>query len=239
MKISAILNGYRRPNTLQEQIQAIKGQECSASIELMYWQNTQPDIQYSVPADITSAVSNVNLGVWARFAYALNAKSDYVCIFDDDTIPGKLWFQNCLDTFDAVPDAGLLGTIGVIYTRPEYRYFRRVGWDCPNESATQADIVGHCWYFHRDFLSTFFRELPPLEQCPFVGEDIWASYMLQKFTNKKTYVPAHPTSNREMWGSLHGVRYGADGNETWSKNIHLMDADLKRAIANGFRLIAA
>lgn len=239
MKITAILNGYRRPYSLQEQIQAIKNQKCSASVEVMYWQNTQADIRYSVPADMTSAISSVNLGVWARFTYALNAKSDYVCIFDDDTIPGSLWFQNCLDTFASVPDAGLLGTIGVIFNRPEYRYFRRVGWDSPNEVATEADIVGHNWLFPRDFLSTFFRELPPLEQCPFVGEDIWASYMLQKYTNKKTIVPPHPVNNKEMWGSLQGVRYGADGNETWKGNIHLMDADLKRAIANGFKLVAA
>ena len=122
MAITAVLNGFRRPDYLSEQFQAIQNQKVSTPVEFLYWQNGLADFP-SLPCP--SAISNHNFGVWARFAYALNAKTEYVCIFDDDTIPGSLWFQNCLDTYKTHP--GILGTIGVRFTRPEYRYFQRVG----------------------------------------------------------------------------------------------------------------
>ena len=66
----------------------------------------------------TSAFCNKNLGVWARFAYAINADTEYICVFDDDTIPGKKWFENCLETMKT--HRGLLGCRGVRMTGDDY-----------------------------------------------------------------------------------------------------------------------
>ena len=66
------------------------------------------------------------MGVWARFAYALNAKTEYIAMFDDDTIPGPLWFENCLNTMKR--HEGLLGTIGLVLDTPHsYRPKPRSG----------------------------------------------------------------------------------------------------------------
>jgi hypothetical protein len=45
-----------------------------------------------------------------RFALALLATTEYVAIFDDDSIPGCDWFANCLETMARTP--GILGTNG-------------------------------------------------------------------------------------------------------------------------------
>jgi hypothetical protein len=63
----------------------------------MLWYNNPGDEfpNRMVIENTTSAFCNRNLGVWSRFAYALNAKTKYVCVFDDDTIPGNNWLKNC------------------------------------------------------------------------------------------------------------------------------------------------
>jgi len=198
--ITVILNGYKRAKHFNRQLDAIYNQTIKAN-EILFWQNKGDDFDVNLTEKTIHAKCNHNFGVWARFAYALNAQSEYVCIFDDDTIPGKKWFENCLSTIEK--HDGLLGTIGVLFNNNQsYGNNTRVGWANPNEKTEVVDIVGHCWFFKREDLATFWRELPELNQSRIVGEDMHFSYTLQKYTNKKTYVPPHPKNDLEMWGSL-------------------------------------
>ena len=98
-KITVILNGYRRPHTLTPQMEALKRQTIKPDM-VMFWQNKDSDVRfdYSTLSNCVVTTSNANFGVWARFAYALNATTEYVCVFDDDTIPGPKWLENCLET---------------------------------------------------------------------------------------------------------------------------------------------
>lgn len=237
--ITVILNGFKRPHRLKEQVEALEKQTIKP-VNIFYWQNSMPNVHYDreTANKCISAFCNTNFGVWSRFAYALNARTNWVCVFDDDTIPGSQWLENCIQTQETNP--GLLGTIGVVF--PEngiYHNVKRYGWDGGNEETVKVDIVGHSWFFHRDLLSLMWRELPPLDQTPFVGEDIHFSHMIQKYAGDKlaTWVPPHPKDNKEMWGSLKGWEYGDDGLATASVSMEYMRNDLTRAIANGFRLI--
>jgi len=148
--------------------------------------------------------------------------------------------ENCYDTIQKYE--GLLGTIGVKFL-DENNYIRnnRVGWDNPNENTEQVDIVGHSWFFKREDLATFWRELPDINQSQLVGEDIHFSYTLQKYTNKKTYVPPHPINDRDLWGSNPEIAWsvGTD-NSAISKNpnnMHTMNETFKGYIKKGFKLI--
>ena len=183
---------------------------------------------------------NDNLGVWARFAYALNANTEYVCVFDDDTIPGIRWFENCLKTMET--NHGLLGTRGVRYLSSKRAdLYDTFGWCGPNEKATEVDIVGHSWFFKREWLSTFWRELPLLKSSRIVGEDMHFSYTLQKYLKLKTYVPPHPINNREMWGSCdpnNALKVGSDENSI-SQNFNslsLFNEALRYYVKQGFVL---
>jgi hypothetical protein len=197
--ITVILNGYKRPYALAQQLEAIKSQTLQAQTVMM-WQNKGSEFDFDLINSTQHASCNSNLGVWARFSYALNAKTPYICILDDDTIPGSKWLENCISTIQQYD--GLLGTIGVRYESNEaYWPSHRIGWANPNENVEQVDIVGHSWFFRREWLSTFWRELPEIDQSVYVGEDIHFSYTLQKYLNKNTYVPPHPANDIEMWGS--------------------------------------
>ena len=61
--------------------------------EIFIWHNFGVELPQINDPCVTISSCSSNLGVWARFAYALNCKSDYICIFDDDAIPGRKWFE--------------------------------------------------------------------------------------------------------------------------------------------------
>jgi hypothetical protein len=235
--ITVILNGYKRPQFLQEQINAIQNQTVKPR-EIMLWQNNTEGFDSNITNTITIAASSKNLGVWARFAYALNAKTEYICVFDDDTIPGSKWFENCLETMKT--HEGLLGTVGLVYHSPNgYRPNTRYGWaDINNEEAMRVDIVGHAWFFKREWLTAFWRELPPVG-FEIIGEDMHFSYMIQKYLGLNTYVPPHPRDDKEMWGSTKGWEMGTEANALSfvPKNIQLMEVYHNDLVSRGFKLI--
>lgn len=223
--ITVILNGYKRKDQLSEQYAALSEQTLKPD-EILLWYNypESGDINTEVGTLVPSAYCNYNFGVWARFAFAFMAKSEYVCIFDDDTIPGKKWLENCMTTMQK--KEGLLGTIGLLYNRPSlpshpncsyYEPYTRYGWANPNPETMQVDLVGHSWFFKKEWLSEFWKEQPD-SKYNICGEDMHFSYMLQKYRNIPTYVPPHPADDKEMWGSIKGSIYGADQNSMWETN---------------------
>lgn len=236
-EITAILNGYKRPQFLKEQVESIRNQTIKPK-EIMLWQNNSEGFDSELVNTLTTVSSNKNLGVWARFIFALNAKTEYICIFDDDTIPGDMWFENCLETMKT--HEGLLGTVGLVFETPD-SYFNhiRYGWaDTNNDETMRVDIVGHAWFFKREWLSTYFRELPPVD-LTIVGEDMHFSYTLQKYLGINTYVPPHPINNKRLWGSLKGWEMGLEPNALSFnfENIKLMDVYHKELVSKGFKVI--
>jgi hypothetical protein len=237
--VTVILNGFKRRDHFETQLNAIKNQTLRPA-EIMLWQNKGDDFDINLTNQTTHASCNKNLGVWSRFAFALNAKTEYICVFDDDTIPGIKWLENCYNTIQNYD--GLLGTIGLRFSSPNtYMNSTRVGWDNPNESVEQVDIVGHSWFFKREDLSTFWRELPDLNHSTLVGEDMHFSYTLQKYTNKKTYVPPHPIGDKEMWGSKPDSAWSIGTDSVAiskdSDNMYKMNNAFINYINKGFKII--
>jgi hypothetical protein len=235
--ITVILNGFKRPQYFKTQLEAINNQTVKPK-SIMLWQNSGAVFDKSLTKDIIHTESNHNFGVWARFAYALNAKTEYVCIFDDDTIPSPKWLENCLNTIKT--HNGLLGTIGVVFkSKSAYQPITRYGWaDNNNDGVVEVDIVGHSWFFRRDWLKYFWCELPKVTDSELVGEDMHFSYMLWKYANIKTYVPPHPKSDISLWGSNPnlGWKMGQDAAAISMKpnNLHKMNAMFVNNIKSGY-----
>lgn len=225
-EITVILNGYKRKESLTEQVDAIK-QSCIPIKDIMLWYNYPGQdnlINYDVIEKIPTALTNKNMGVWARFAFALNAKTEYVCIFDDDIVPGKKWFLNCMDTMKITN--GLLGGVGLLYINPKpvencsyYDQYIRYGWVDNGQSfdIKQVDLIGHSWFFKKEWLSYYWREFYNDEYFT-CGEDMHFSYMLQKYSYIKTYVPPHPINDLEMWCNKVHTKYACDKNSMWETN---------------------
>jgi len=215
-EITCILNVFKRPHCLIEQLKAIKRQTLKPK-QILIWVNYAEGIE--VPEEVKNDKEVIivnsahNFGVWGRFALGLLANTKYVCVFDDDTIPGSKWFQNCYDTINEVN--GLLGTIGVIFkpNTNNYETDFRVGWDRPNDHISRADIVGHSWFFKKEWLQYLWTLQPILdiEEQLICGEDIGFSCALQK-VGIATFVPPHPPNDLEMFGSYPNTawKYGTE-----------------------------
>jgi len=198
-----VLNLYRRPHTLIQQLNAVQTQSFPPE-KIIIWKNyaegvNVPEIPEELKHNVTVIESSENFGVWARFTCGLLVNTEYICVFDDDTIPGKYWFENCIQTMKT--HCGLLGTIGLRFLKgDDYEHEPRIGWHGPNNNVEQVDIVGHAWFFKQEWTHYLFECLPDYNSMFLVGEDIGFSYILQKH-GINTYVPPHPLGNMEMWGS--------------------------------------
>jgi 2-polyprenyl-3-methyl-5-hydroxy-6-metoxy-1,4-benzoquinol methylase len=217
--ITAIVNVFKREYVLEKQIEAIKNQSIPPKC-IMIWNNGNNKIdltKYKNDPFFKVFDNNYNSGVWSRFLIGQIANTEYIAIFDDDTIPGKNWFKNCLECMKK--KEALYGTIGVIFNDAnQYSIKKRYGWDGSNNGNNiepiPVDIVGHAWFFKKDWLSYFVRETPKVNEYFSVGEDMTFSFMLQKYANIPTYVPPHPSHDLSMFGSIPHTawRFGGDGN---------------------------
>jgi hypothetical protein len=236
--ITVILNCYRRPYNLKMQVDAIRSQSVKP-VQIWLWVNYHEDNKDFDPT--TLGVDRIfnndfNWKFYGRFSAALLADTEYIAIYDDDTIPGKKWHENCMNTMKI--SEGMLGTHGL--TQKSHRSYdlKRVGWPSHNTEIERVDYVGHRWFFKRDWLQYLWREKPPTWHN---GEDIQFSYCLQKYAGIQTYVPPHPINKIQLHGSLMGAELGIDDKAT-SNNIAKSHQDffserdncVKHAFDNGW-----
>jgi hypothetical protein len=210
--ITAIVNVYKRPENLKIQIDAILAQSIPPK-SIYIWNNGNREIDLSTFSSDLITVFDVskNMGVWSRFLIGLMGSTEYICVFDDDTIPGKLWFENCMTQMSK--QEALYGTIGVLVKNTQrLEFLKRYGWDGPCFESMPVDFVGHSWFFKRKWLSYFIEDGINIHTWLNAGEDMYFSLVLQKH-GILTLVPPHPKNMLEMYGSDPNLGYklGCDG----------------------------
>lgn len=207
--VTVVLSLYKRPQNLIRQLDAIEQQSLRPREIILFQDGTSDGEEVKIPEEVASRlsrykVSPVNVGVWGRFEYAKDdAKSTFICLFDDDTIPGRRWLENCHT--EMMKREGLYGTIGVVVGKKglypkEYDLFR-VGWDAPLDKSVEVDLVGHSWFFKKEWLDILFQAPKEIRDLKYVGEDMAFSYMLLTKKKIKTFVPPHPIDQFEFYGS--------------------------------------
>ena len=226
--ITIILGHYKRWYNLREQFESIKAQTIQPK-EIWIVQNSD---YFEIPQDIKDQCiviqSNNNLWVWFRFTVGLLAKTKYICMFDDDTIPGNKWLENCLN--ESQKQRWLYGTIWCVFgmacpdflwhltqeQSKEYYYSHIRHWRAnSNEQTVEVDLVWHSWFFEREFLSIYFKD-PIDPDYPYCWEDMHFTYALQKYLWLWTYVPPHPKDDLEMRGSRKGWELGTK-DSSWAQ----------------------
>lgn len=218
--ISVVLNVYKRPYSLEDQIRSILNQSIKIEPENIHvWYNTPEDktIIQNLPENlnIKTYECNYNTKFFGRFTLPLLCRTPYVAMFDDDIICGKDWFKNCLDTIEK--EDAILGGSGVVLHGNQYLPNHKVGWNgVKNETPSEVDLVGHAWFFKQEHAKFMWEEQPPSWDN---GEDMFFSYIAQKH-GIKTIVPPHPENNQEMWSNVPGRdrNMGSDAAASWIHN---------------------
>lgn len=209
--ITVILNAYRRPYNLKMQIESLRNQTVSPK-QIWLWVNAHEDNEgfdfKSLGADRVFH-NDYNWKFYGRFAAALLADTEYIAILDDDTIPGSRWFENCLSTMET--HEGILGSAGIILNDKHYVQHDRCGWPSQNADITEVDLVGHAWFFKREWLRYLWQEKPTTWDN---GEDIQFAFMAKIHGGIPTYCPPHPPDDKELHGSILGNELGIDNKAT-------------------------
>jgi glycosyltransferase involved in cell wall biosynthesis len=199
--VSVVLTAFKRRENLQRQINAIRAQTHQVK-EILVWENGT-NTESAIEADGFDLLgsSSKNLGVWARFIFALNASGDFIWVLDDDTVPGPGWLRNALDTFTLNP--GVIGSRGLRFKSTEsYLIYDEFGPNNPIDSPVEVDLLGHNWIFPTSWLSHFFSEYPNRFDNPYAGEDLHLSFAIQKHLGLRCYVPPHPPGEQAIWGEV-------------------------------------
>ena len=220
--ISAILNVYKRPHTLEKQIEAIKNQSIPIKSENIHVWYNKSDVGQYFPADkeIKTYTCNWNTKFFGRFTIPLLIKTPYVAMFDDDVIPQKDWFKNCMETIEKPESNGILGGSGVILRAKSYQPYSKVGWNALHSNKTErVDLVGHAWFFRQEWAKYLWYEKPFTWDN---GEDIMFSFLAQKYGGINTFVPPHPENNKDLWSTdfKFASDTGNDENSSWLKGGH-------------------
>ena len=223
--VSVVLSAYKRIGNLPLQLDAIEKQTLKPCEILLFQDGIDDQEKIEIPKEVKKRfnlieISPKNLGVWARFDFARkNAKSKYVCIFDDDTIPGPRWLENCMTEMQK--REGLYGTIGILCNTPAYYAgsYTRIGWGNPNNETAMVDFVGHSWFLQTKWLDYMFENTDELQTYKICGEDMTLSQKLQEH-GIATFVPPHPQDDTDLWGSLpaYSYKFGDDKNSLFVNN---------------------
>ena len=198
MSIGVLLTTFKRPHTLRPQLEAIGRQTLEPDSLVIYHNEggVSPDLDAMRNHRVVS--ENQAAGVWQRFAWCLHGfNTEFVCVLDDDTIPGDGWLQNCMTCFQA--HAGLYGANGVRFPhlKRDPRTYHGFQDRCAN--TMQVDIVGHSWFFKREWLRAWLAT-PPACYEPTAGEDYHWAYVMQQM-GLNCFVPPQNSSDRV--GSRH------------------------------------
>ncbi|SFS83142.1 Glycosyl transferase family 2 [Succinivibrio dextrinosolvens] len=204
--VTVILTAYKRIDSLRSQIDSLKKQSFLPKEIWLFQDKVNKDYTITLEKSLLDEFDNVfiatdNIGVWGRFDFARKVHTKYVCIFDDDTIPGSRWIENCMENMKK--QRGIYGAIGVaVLNSNNYPYsgYCRVGWQRPNSETCMVDFVGHSWFFEKEWLHYMFDEAKDMKKYKYAAEDMSLSYAAL-LHGINTYVPAHPFSNYDLWGS--------------------------------------
>jgi hypothetical protein len=227
MNITTILQIYKRNKYLDEQIESIRKQTIQSKIIIVH---NEGGVRFTYPEGIPVIYANPNLKYHLRFAIGLLCDTEYLAFFDDDTIPGSRWYENCLKTIEkhnciCVSNGRDVNIDTKTQSCPG-------GWCAPNNDELKCWFGGHTWFMKKDILKYMWYD-DIIEKDN--GEDIQLSANCMKYGNIPTYIPPHPKNDKELWGSTKGMLLGADENASYINNpyhyherIKLLDYYIKK-----------
>jgi len=221
-EITTILSVWKRDH-LQKQINHILNQT-KKPYQIWIYQN-ESHFEINIPDDVKQEYNisiiqskDINFKFHARFALPLLCDTEYVAIFDDDTMPGNKWLENCIETSKRNNSIVLARGLTVLdgFEQQRDQCLKATGDGRPIESETEVDLGGHCWFFKSEWCKYMWRDRPFTWNN---GEDIHFSAACKIYGGIRSFVPKMPINDMSMWGDLE-LHLGTDEHATWRKNNH-------------------
>ena len=198
-EVTVLINGFLRPENIQKVVDALRKQTLPPAKILVYY--TKPTKDFKVPfiEGIDFIVSEEDRGLPGRFAVGLVARTPYLCIMDDDLVPGEKWLES---TVNLLKDTNsVICGYGMRYDDEDMNDLRakRFGDHGEhNDNPESVDVCGHCFLMKKEWLKYFWME-EPLDWK--ISDDIHLSYTLKKYGNISLLVSPHPEGDKSVWSN--------------------------------------
>ena len=210
--LTVILTVWKR-NYLEDQLQSIYNQTSDIDEIIVYQNESHLDISDLRERYGFTHIHNVNKNFkfHGRFTLPLVLNTDYVAIFDDDTIPNPGWLEY------AVNKSRELNSIIGANGRFSHIKVGGIDFGAFNTEDVEVDFVGHCWVFKRDWVKNFWRE----DQVTLDNaEDIQFCASLKVNGGIRSFVPAQPKDNPAIWSDPHNCVLGDDDLASYKQQGH-------------------
>ncbi len=206
--VTVILTCFERPNMLRHQLTALKAQTFMPK-HIVVWVNAGAighDETALSGRDLQVIRANVNYGPWVRFTMASEIasqnQSKYLCILDDDTVPGPKWIQACverLEQAEANPEESTycIAAAGEIFRSDDPNDRISIGPERQGPDEHDVDVGRQGWFFPTRLLEAF-QSHPRLGDGR-IGWGLHFSAALQK-AGVFTLVLPYEHGNHDRWG---------------------------------------
>jgi hypothetical protein len=184
---TVIISGWRRPQYISDIIHAFQIQDripkeiwvsVFASPKFDEYNAILMEVKKTIPIHII--VGDPQLSYWARFQLALQVKTKYVVIVDDDCVPGKQFLSSVLYMMHTQYH-GLYGIKGNRYVDSKFHISGQKSGDYLQE----VDVVGGMWIAKSSWIKYMFYEEPI---SWLTSEDSQLSYALRKYLNLPSFI---------------------------------------------------
>lgn len=208
--ITTILQTYKRPSYLSTQLKAITEQ--SVKPDKIIIVHNEGGYKFDFPENAHVIYSSENMKFHLRFAIGLLTTTKYVFFFDDDTICGERFFEKAIELINT-NNCIVVGNGRIIHA--EEKKWDCPGWGNPCDEAIECDFGGHFIGLKKEYLKYMWYEDPiRYDNC----EDMQISFNCFRFAGIKTFAMPHPLTDKSIWSSLKGNKFGSDSVASWITN---------------------
>lgn len=188
--VTVLLTVFKR-KTLRKQVEAILSQTVKPA-RIVVFQNERHirlPIRFLRTRGIDYVQNSRNTKYFGRFAYLLEAETEYLAVFDDDVIPGARCLENYLNQVKEI-DAIVGGNGRIARTNPSKDLLTQPHDVGLRPIPTLVDFVGHVWVFRKRHLFDMFSLEP---QTFGTGEDMHLCFSSKLRSGTPSYAAAQPT----------------------------------------------
>lgn len=212
----AVITVYKREKYLEEQLNAIQNQSLPPT-KIVIIQNEKHfeiDKNILIKFNIELITSSIN-SLYTRWIISYLFNSEYVCVFDDDVIPGVKWIENCIRA-SRQHNALVTCTGRIINVSGNTPNCWNVLYSIIKDGVVKNGIVedticdwGCNSYFFRTEWIKYIVSSSRYLNYQLTFDDIQLATNLKFFGNIKTVVPKQPVNDISLHGQLKR-EYGTD-----------------------------
>lgn len=208
---TAVICLWKRDKYIVEQVDAIEAQTIKPKSIIILKNENHIKIPDCVTANINVKVINSNINnLYFRWLIPYLIDTEFVCIFDDDVIPGSQWIERCLNA--SAKNDLLIGASG-----RKYKEDKQPPWISINptngKEFVYCDWVCNSYFFKSEWVK-YIVKWQRFNNSIDTLDDIHLAQSLRFNGNIKSAVLVQPNNEQEKSGN-NKKEYGRDEHALW------------------------